>query len=132
MGLNLLKIKHENQLFNNLKTLGIYFENQVIKDLSVYAQALDGQLYFYRDANGLEVDAIIELNDGSWAAFEIKLGLNQIEQAAKKLLHFAKMMQQKKPGYPEPKFLMIITTNDCSYQRTTDGIYVVPHPCLEI
>ena len=132
LGLNLLKIKHENQLFNNLKTLGIYFENQVIKDLSVYAQALDGQLYFYRDANGLEVDAIIELNDGSWAAFEIKLGPHQIEQAAKKLLHFAKMMQQKKPGYPEPKFLMIITTNDCSYQRTTDGIYVVPHPCLGI
>ena len=65
MGLHFLQILNSSQLLDDPKTLGFYFENQVIKDLMVYAQALNGKLYFYRDANGLEVDAIIELNDGN-------------------------------------------------------------------
>lgn len=64
IGLYLLNINQAEQFYKDPQTLGIYFENQVIKDLLVYVQALDGQLYFYRDANGLEIDAIIELNNG--------------------------------------------------------------------
>ena len=94
----------------------------------VYAQALNGKLYFYRDANGLEVDAIIELNNGNWAAFEIKLGLHQCDQAAQNLLKFSQKVQRNSFKKP-PQFLMIITATDFSYQRS-DGIYVVPHVCL--
>ena len=76
--------------------MGIYFENQVIKDLLVYAQALDAQLYFYRDENNLEVDAIMELADGTWGAIEIKLGSDQaIQEATKNLLRFSDYIQKR-------------------------------------
>ena len=65
MGLYFLQILNPSELLDDPKTLGFYFENQVIKDLMVYAQALNGKLYFYRDANGLKVDAVIELSDGN-------------------------------------------------------------------
>ena len=128
LGLYFLQILNPSQLLDDPKTLGFYFENQVIKDLMVYAQALNGKLYFYRDANGLEIDAIIEINDGNWAAFEIKLGLHQCDQAAQNLLKFSQKVQQNNFKKP-PQFLMIITASDFSYQRS-DGIYVVPHVCL--
>ena len=128
LGLYFLQILNSTQLLDDPKTLGFYFENQVIKDLMVYAHALNGKLYFYRDANGLEVDAIIELNDGNWAAFEIKLGLHQCDQAAQNLLKFSQKVQQNS-FKKAPQFLMIITATDFSYQRS-DGIYVVPHVCL--
>ena len=128
LGLYFLQILNPSQLLDDPKTLGFYFENQVIKDLMVYAQALNGKLYFYRDANGLKVDAVIELSDGNWAAFEIKLGLHQCDQAAQNLLKFSQKVQQNNFKKP-PQFLMIITASDFSYQRS-DGIYVVPHVCL--
>lgn len=126
LGLNILKIKQPDQLFADLNTLGIYFENQVIKDLMAYAQVLDGQLYFYRDTNGFEIDAIMQLDIQTWAAFEIKLKHYDLDQSAAHLIKFAKKMQT----YP-PTFLMIITAGDHTYQRP-DGVYVVPHTCLGI
>ena len=126
LGLNILKIKQPDQLFADLNTLGIYFENQVIKDLMTYAQVLDGQLYFYRDTNGFEIDAIMQLDIQTWAAFEIKLKHYDLDQSAANLIKFAKKMQT----YP-PTFLMIITAGDHTYQRP-DGVYVVPHTCLGI
>ena len=116
---------------NDLNTLGIYFENQVIKDLMDYAQILDGQLYFYRDAEGLEIDAILQLANGDWAAIEIKLGdqAEVIEQAAKVLNLFAKRASNNLNPNQQPSFLMIITGGTYAYQRP-DGIYVIPHTCL--
>ena len=130
IGLRILKLKTTEELFLDLNTFGIYFENQVIKDLLVYAQAINAEVFFYRDTNGLEIDAILELDDGNWAAIEIKLGAMQIEQAAKNLLHFSKQMEQFKSKRRQAKFLMIITAGEHVYQRA-DGIYVVPHVCLE-
>ena len=112
-------------------TLGIYFENQVIKDLIVYAQAIDAQLYFYRDENGLEIDAIMELSNGSWGAIEIKLGSDEaIVQATKNLLRFSQYIQ-KRTTKTSPTFLLIITAAhlEQAYQQD-NGVYVIPHTCL--
>ena len=65
IGLRILKLKTTEELFLDLNTFGIYFENQVIKDLLVYAQAINAEVFFYRDTNGLEIDAILELDDGN-------------------------------------------------------------------
>ena len=94
--LSLLKVKNINQLYNDLNTLTIYSENQVIKDLVVYANALNGNLYFYRDSNGFEINAIMELDDGKWAAFEIKLSEINFDQAAQNLLRFEKQILEQK------------------------------------
>ena len=130
LGLHLLNIKNIEALFGDLNTLGIYFENQVIKDLIVYAQALDGKIYFYKDSNDFEIDAIMELDDGSWAAFEIKLGDAKLDEAAKKLVRFQTKIAKLTTLKP-PKFLMIINAAPFSYQRP-DGVYVVSHTSLSI
>ena len=131
IGLSLLNVSNYEQAMNDLSTLGIYFENQVIKDLMAYAQILDGQLYFYRDADGLEIDAILQLANGAWAAIEIKLGdhIEVIEQAARVLNLFVKRVKNNLNSNQQPAFLMIITGGTYAYQRS-DGIYVVPHTCL--
>ena len=131
IGLSLLNVSNYEQAMNDLNTLGIYFENQVIKDLMAYAQILDGQLYFYRDADGLEIDVILQLANGAWAAIEIKLGdhIEVIEQAARVLNLFVKRVKNNLNPNQQPTFLMIITGGTYAYQRS-DGIYVVPHTCL--
>ena len=131
IGLSLLNVSNYEQAMNDLNTLGIYFENQVIKDLMAYAQILDGQLYFYRDADGLEIDVILQLANGAWAAIEIKLGdhIEVIEQAARVLNLFVKRVKNNLNSNQQPAFLMIITSGTYAYQRS-DGIYVIPHTCL--
>ena len=109
IGLSLLKVKNVQHLYADLNTLGIYFENQVIKDLVVYANALNGNLYFYRDSNGFEIDAIMELDDGKWAAFEIKLSEINFDQAAQNLLRFEKRILEQKIKQTPASFLMIIS-----------------------
>lgn len=97
----------------------------------VYAQALDAQLYFYRDENNLEVDTIMELADGTWGAIEIKLGSDQaIKEATKNLLRFSDYIQ-KRTNKKAPTFLLIITAGHLmhAYQQE-NGIYVIPHACL--
>ena len=131
IGLYLLKIKNINQLYNDLNTLTIYFENQVIKDLVVYANALNGNLYFYRDSNGFEIDAIMELDDGKWAAFEIKLSEINFDQAAQNLLRFEKRILEQKIKQTPASFLMIISAQNYGYQRE-DGVYVIAHSCLGV
>ena len=132
LGLHLLKFKNIEDLWSDLKTLGIYFENQVIKDLMVYAQALNGQLYFYRDSNNFEIDAIMELDNGDWAAFEIKTSGDQatLDAAAKQLINFKDKIQ-KLTTLKEPKFLMIINAQPYAFQRE-DGVFVVGHTNLTI
>lgn len=113
---------NETTLKNDLNTLGLLFENLCMRDLKIYTDALGGNIYYYRDESGLEVDAIIVLQNGDWGAIEIKLGSGFIEEASNNLLKFKSKIDTDKLG--EPKFLMILTGEEYSYQLD-NGIYIV-------
>lgn len=117
-----------SDLMNDLHTFGLFFESMCIRDLRVYTDSLNGELYHYRDQSGLECDAVIHLRDGRWAAIEIKLGDFDFEHAAKNLLKLKSMIDTSK--MKEPSFLMIITGTEYGYRRD-DGIYVIPIGCLK-
>ena len=98
------------------------------RDLSVYASALNGRLYHYRDSNGLEADAVIHLRNGHYALIEVKLGRqSDIDSAAEHLKALADNIDTEymKP----PSFLMVLTAKNAAYTRT-DGVHVVPLACL--
>lgn len=130
IGLNLLNIKTSDRLFKDLNTLGIYFENQVIKDLKVFAQYLDAELYFYRDEKGYEIDAILELDDGRWCAIEIKLGNLKIQDAIDNLLKINSRITNLDKYNENPSFLMVITSGEDAF-ISKEGVYVVPFTCLK-
>lgn len=111
-----------NSLIENLTFTGFLFESLVVHDLRVYAQAIGAKVYHYRDSRNLEVDAIVQKQNGDWCAFEIKLGTGQIEEAAKHLLAFSASVDTVKSG--TPKSLNIITGTGMSYTRN-DGINVI-------
>jgi uncharacterized protein len=106
---------------------GFLFESLCCRDVRIYAQANDGDVFHYRDKSGLEADMIIRCRNGKWAAIEVKLGQKQIEEAALHLLALKKRVDQEKMG--EPAFLMILTGGQFAYRRN-DGIWVVPIGCL--
>jgi len=114
------------RLVRDLLTLGFLFESLVVRDLRVYAQALDGQIFQYRDSSGLEVDAIVEAADGRWAAFEVKLGGNGIEDGAANLAKFARRVDAAEP----PCALGVIIGGGYGYVRR-DGIAVIPIAALK-
>lgn len=111
-------------LLSDFETFGYLFESLCIRDLRIYTQSLDGSVFHFRDKNGFEVDAILQLNDGRWAAIEIKLGLHEEDKAAQILLRF----QEKNPT--KASFLMILSGSELAYQRS-DGVLVVPLACLK-
>ncbi len=115
----------ENSLVSDMKTLGFLFESLVIRDLRIYTDYLQGKVFHYRDSNGLEVDAIVQLNNGKWAAIEVKLGSKRIDTAAKNLVKFSNLFETNKPT-----FLAIITTTKYGYRRE-DGVYIIPLGCLK-
>lgn len=117
-------------LIADLNTFGLIFETLCIRDLRVYAEALNGNVYHYRDKNGLECDAVIHLRDGSYGLIEIKLGGdNLINQGASTLLSLADKIDTTK--MKNPSFLMVLTAaGDYAYQRE-DGVLVVPIGCLK-
>ena len=108
---------------NQLNLLGFLFENLVVRDVRVYAQALGGHVMQYRDSSGSEVDIIIESGNGSWAAIEIKLGNTFIDQAAESLKKVKNKIDINMSG--EPAFMAVITATGSAYQRK-DGIFVLP------
>jgi predicted AAA+ superfamily ATPase len=111
-------------LFEDLNTFGLFFESMVVRDLRIYAQPLDARIEHYRDSNGLEVDAIVNCNDGRWGAVEIKLGgETAIEEGATALRKFAGQIDATRSG--EPAFLALVTATGYGYQRE-DGIQVLP------
>jgi predicted AAA+ superfamily ATPase len=118
---------NEQTLFNDLKFTGFLFESMVVHDLRVYGQANDAKVYHYRDSSGLEVDSIVQKYNGDWCAFEIKLGIGEIEEAAANLLRFAAQIDTQKSGMP--KSLNIITGTGMSYTRK-DGINVISFASL--
>lgn len=112
----------KESLLNDVKFTGFLFESLAVHNLRVYAQANDAKVYHYYDSSGLEVDAIVQKYDGEWSAFEIKLGIGQIDDAAKNLLKFAANLDDK---YVNPaKSLNIITGTGISYTRA-DGVNVI-------
>lgn len=110
-------------LLRDIPWFGLLFESMVVRDLSVYAQAMRAKVYHYRDNTGLEVDAIVDGGPGRWAAFEIKLGQGRIEEAAKTLLAFAERIDTDRCGAPGA--LAVITSGGYGYRRP-DGVGVIP------
>ena len=123
-----LDIKSED-LIKDLNTFALMFESLCMRDLKVYANAIGGDISFYRDENGFEIDAIFRTSNGKWGAIEIKLGAGYIDEAAKNLLKFKERIDTKKCG--EPSFLMVLTGAEYSYKRQ-DGIYVISIGTLKI
>ena len=119
-----------NDLINDLNTFGLFFEAMCIRDLRVYADALDGSVYHYRDKNGLECDAVVHLRNGSYGLIEIKLGGEKlIEDGAKTLMALSNIIDTSR--MKTPAFCMVLTgVGDFAYKRT-DGVYVVPIGCLK-
>lgn len=117
-------------LIADLNTFGLVFETLCMRDLRVYAEALNGGVYHYRDKNGLECDAVVHLRDGRYGLIEIKLGGETlISQGASTLLSLADKIDTTK--MKAPSFLMVITaTGDYAYRRE-DGVLVVPIGCLK-
>jgi len=111
------------RLLGDVSWLGLLFECLVVRDLRVYAQALDAQVFAYRDETGLEADAVIETADGRWAAFEVKLGLRDVDVAAEHLLRLRSRIDPEEAG--EPLALAVITATGYGYVRT-DGVAVIP------
>lgn len=111
------------RLMADLNYFGFLFESLVIHDLRVNAQPLGGRVLHYRDSTGLEVDAVIELPDGSWAAVEVRLGTHQVDRACAQLATFAARVDTERVGVPA--FLAVITGTGYGYRRP-DGINVIP------
>ncbi len=119
-----------SDLLNDLKTFGFLFETLCVRDLRVYADALNGNVYHYRDKEGQECDAVIHLRNGKYGLIEIKLGGEKlIDEGAKSLKALERKIDSNKMN--EPSFLMVLVgIGDYAYQRT-DGVLVVPVGCLK-
>lgn len=118
-------------LVNDLQTMGLFFETMCVRDLRVYADALGGQVFHYRDKNGLECDAVVHLRNGAYGLVEIKLGgTSLIEDGAKNLKSLASIIDTDR--MKAPAFLMVLVgIGQYAYKRE-DGVLVVPVDCLKV
>ena len=116
------------ELLSDMETFGFFFESMVTRDLRIYLEAINGTVFHYRDNTELEVDCILKLDDGRWAAVEVKVGGNKIDEAAANLLKLRDRIDTD--HMKEPSFLMVIYGGNFAYRRE-DGIYVVPIGCLK-
>ena len=116
---------------NDLNTFGYLFETMAIRDLRCYAEALDGTVYHYHDASGLECDAIVHLRNGTYGLIEIKLGGERlIEEGVKTLTRLAKKIDTMRMKVPSFK-MVVVANGDYAYRRKDDGIIVCPITCLK-
>ncbi len=116
------------RLLADLNLFGLLFESLVVRDLRVYSQAMDARVMQYRDSTGLEVDIIIEVADGRWGAFEVKLGSGLIDEGAAGLLKFRSRIDSSRCG--DPAVLGVIVGTGYGYRRP-DGVAVVPVGALK-
>lgn len=123
--LNMNKVK----LLNDLNTFGFLFKGLVERDLSIYAQSFNAKLYHYQNYDNDEIDAIIELDDGEWCAFEIKLGASKIDEGAKNLIDVCNKIIKNGAKPPKIKCVICGLTN-AAYQRK-DSVYVIPITSLK-
>lgn len=117
------------KLLSDLETLGFMFEALCERDLKIYAESFGANLFHYQDYRNREIDAVIELADGTWCAFEIKLGANQIDSAADSLLRIRKEIMEEPGGKPPAILCVICGLSNAAYQRA-DDVYVVPITAL--
>ena len=118
-----------DKLIGDLETFGFLFEALVERDLKIYAESFGANLYHYQDYNNKEIDAVVELKDGKWCAFEIKLGANQIDKAATELVALRNDIE--KNGGVTPSVLCVICgLSNAAYVRP-DGVFVVPITALK-
>jgi len=111
-------------LMNDPETFGLFFEDFAVKELSIYADYLNGEIRHYRDANGLECDAVIHLEDGRYGLVEIKLGGEKlVKYGESRLLLLSEKI--RKENKPEPAFMMVLTATGPAY-KTEHGVYVIP------
>ena len=124
----LLKVTPE-RLIGDLETFGFLFEALCERDLKIYAESFGAALYHYQDYAGNEIDAVIELSDGSWCGIEIKLGANKIGEAAANLIHIRDEIV--KDGGKAPSAMIVLCgLSNAAYKRP-DGVYVVPLTALK-
>lgn len=119
----------EDKLIKDLETFGFMFEAMVERDLKIYADSFNAKCYHYQDYLNREIDSVIELEDGNWCAFEIKLGVNAIEAAAQNLLNISNSI--KKENGKAPSILCIICGMSNAAYKRPDGVYVVPITALK-
>lgn len=120
-----------SDLIQDLNTMGLLFETMAVRDLRVYADAINGRVYHYRDKSGLECDAVIHLRNGNYGLVEIKLGGDSlIEDGAKTLKALAEKIDTSK--MKEPSFMMVLTGVGDYPLRRSDGVYIVPIGCLGV
>ncbi len=112
-------------LLNDLESFGLFFEDMAVRDLRIYSEVLGGEVRHYRDNAGLECDAVIHLENGSWGAVEIKLGGDDLIEAGASSLKLLKAKIEEKSNEKSPSFLMVLTAVGGAYQRE-DGVFVVP------
>ena len=119
-----------NDLMNDLKTIGLLFENLCVRDLRIYSEALDGEIYHFRDKTGLECDIVMHLRNGKYGLIEVKLGGDTlIKEGAKNLLKLKNKIDTTK--MKEPSFLMILCAKIPFAYKRKDGIIVCPICCLK-
>lgn len=118
-----------DDLMNDLNTFGLFFEDLAVRDLRVFADALNGKLYHYRDSSGLECDTVLHRRNGTYALIEVKLGGEKlIEEGVNALKSLAEVIDTTR--MPNPSFMMVLTAvGQYAYQRP-DGIFVVPISCI--
>ena len=117
-------------LVNDLNTFGLVFETLAVRDLRVYAEALNGKVYHFRDKNGLECDAVIHLRDGRYGLVEIKLGGDElVDEGSESLLKLAGKIDTER--MKAPSFMMVLVGVGTYAYRRDDGVYVVPVGCLK-
>lgn len=119
-----------DDLLNDLNTFGLLFETLCVRDLRVYAESIDGEVFHFRDGKGLECDAVVHLRNGSYGLIEIKLGGDKlIEEGAENLKKLAEKIDTTKMKVPA--FMLLLTAVGSYAYRREDGIYIVPISCLK-
>ncbi len=118
-----------DRLINDLETFGFLFEALCERDIRIYAESFEAQVFHYQDYAGKEIDTVVELKDGRWCAFEIKLGANQIDKAAENLIEIRDRITAE--GGKAPSVLAVICgMSNAAYVRP-DGVFVVPITALK-
>ena len=114
-------------LLRGLRTFGFLFESLVLRDLQIYAEAMEAKLFHYQDYDGREMDAVIQFKDGTWSAFEVKLNPAQVDEAAASLKKIASIFKNN----PPTSLGVIVGKSGLAYRRKEDGIYVLPITALK-
>ena len=114
-------------LLRDLRTFGLLFESLVLRDLEIYAEAMEGDLYHYQDYDGDDFDAVIQTPDDGWSAFEVKLDPGQVDEAATTLVKIASKFKHN----PPTALAVVVGKSGLAYRRPEDGVYVLPITALK-